>query len=56
LDLSDAGGRELTVKWYDPRAGGELLDGSVKSVRGGGKVSLGMPRADVNEDWVILVR
>lgn len=55
LDLSGTSGM-FSVRWYDPRRGGELLAGSVKEVSGGGKVDLGRPPADENEDWVILVR
>ncbi len=55
LDLSNTSG-VFSVKWYNPRQGGELQDGSVKEVSGGGKVDLGRPPADENEDWVILVR
>jgi hypothetical protein len=56
LNLDDASGKEFEVQWYNPRAGGEMLDGAVKTIRGGGKVSLGDPPAEANEDWVILVR
>lgn len=55
LDLTDALGR-FQVKWFNPRNGGGLADGSVKSVTGGGKVSLGQPPADANEDWLAIVR
>ncbi len=54
LDLeSNTGGFE--VKWYDPRNGGALVNGSVTSVSGGGKKSLGTPPNNANLDWVILV-
>ena len=55
LDLAGVEG-VLTVKWFNPRAGGPLADGSVKSVHGGGKVSLGLPPADFNDDWLAVVR
>ena len=55
LDLSGATGA-FTVKWFNPRAGGALLDGSVKSVTGGGTVALGAPPADPSEDWAVVVR
>lgn len=45
LDLSGAS-RKFTVKWFNPRAGGALLDGAVKSVTGGSSVSLGNPPTD----------
>ena len=55
LDLSAARGT-LAVGWYDPRHGGNLKAGSVRTVEGGGKRDLGAPPADPGEDWVILVR
>lgn len=55
LDLSKASGT-FSVRWYDPRRGGDLQEGSVKEVSAGKKVGLGHPPAEENEDWVILVR
>ena len=55
LDLSAATG-SFTVKWFNPRAGGALQDGSVKSVSGGGKAALGAPPADAQEDWLVVIR
>jgi N-acetylneuraminic acid mutarotase len=54
LDLSDDSGR-YTVKWYNPREGGELLDGSIKSVTAGEHVGLGIAPSDEDKDWVILL-
>jgi len=55
LDLSGASG-DFEVKWFDPRNGGELQDGSVQTVKGGGAPSLGEAPADKSSDWTILVR
>jgi len=55
LDLSGAAGN-FKVQWFNPRIGAALSDGSVKKVAGGGKVSLGNPPADPEEDWLIVVR
>ncbi len=55
LDLSAAKG-SFSVKWLNPRTGGALREGSVKSVAGGGKVVLGNPPAEANEDWLAVVR
>ncbi len=55
LDLSGVSGG-FTVEWFNPRRGGALHDGSVKSVSGGGKVALGTPPADAGEDWLAIVR
>ncbi len=55
LDMTAADG-QYDVKWFNPRQGGELLAGSVRSVSGGQRVSLGAPPADVKEDWLVVVR
>jgi hypothetical protein len=55
LDLTGVNGN-FTVKWYNPRTGGKLADGSVKSVAGGGSVSVGQPPSDADQDWLVLVR
>ena len=55
LDLSAAQGT-FEVKWYDPRHGGELQDGSVKTVAGGGRRGLGEAPREPGMDWAILVR
>ena len=43
------------VRWYNPRAGGPLLTGSVSQIVGPGPVSTGMNPAGDNRDWVVLV-
>lgn len=55
LDLSGFTG-EFQIKWYDPRHGGELMDGSIRSVQGGGRKELGEAPKDKSMDWAILVR
>ncbi len=55
LDLKNHDGR-FSVLWYDTRNGGELQEGEVKTIQGGGKKSLGRPPKDKNKDWVVLVR
>ncbi|WP_063709094.1 DUF5060 domain-containing protein [Rhodopirellula sallentina] len=54
LDLTgvDSG---FDVAWFDPRNGGELQLGSVKSVTGGGQVSLGNAPGNQSEDWLVIV-
>jgi hypothetical protein len=54
LNLSGAAG-PFVVKWFDPRNGGDLQDGSVTAVSGGGSVSLGNPPSDATLDWAVLV-
>ena len=44
------------VRWYNPRSGGELLQGSVSEVRAPSTgVSLGLPLGDIDQDWVAFV-
>jgi hypothetical protein len=55
LDLSNASG-QYDVRWFNPRSGGALSSGSVRSVSGGGSVSIGNAAADPGEDWLVVVR
>lgn len=55
LDLSEASGT-FGVRWFDPRNGGDLQEGSIDTVEGGGRRSLGEAPSDGQEDWVVLVR
>jgi hypothetical protein len=47
-----------SVQWYNPRTGGKLARGSVRTVKGPGKVSIGKtPGANnAKEDWVALLK
>ncbi len=55
LDPSQASGN-FEIKWYDPRHGGELQEGSVRTVSGGSRRSLGQAPKDPQADWAVLVR
>lgn len=55
LDLSGASG-EFSVSWFDPRNGGALKPGSIRTVKGGGTASLGTPPAAPDEDWLAVIR
>jgi hypothetical protein len=55
LDLSRATGA-FNVSWFDPRNGGALKAGSVRTVNGGANVPLGTPPDNPNEDWLAMVR
>ncbi len=54
LDLTGQSG-DIRVRWFDPRNGGELQEGSVTRISGGSSVSLGTPPSEKSEDWVVLV-
>lgn len=45
-----------TIKWYNPRSGGNLLNGSVTTVTGGNNKSIGNPPNNNSNDWVALIR
>jgi hypothetical protein len=47
---------EFAVYWFNARQGGALAAGTVKSVAGGAKVSVGQPPADPGADWLAVVR
>jgi len=55
LDLGDDS-RSFIVQWFNPRAGGALRGGSVRSVKGPGSVGIGQPPKDADKDWVALVQ
>ena len=55
LDLSEASG-SFRVKWFNPRSGGAMQNGSVSQVAGGKPVSVGMAPANTDEDWLVLLR
>lgn len=45
-----------SVQWYNPRAGGKLLRGSVRQITGPGAQSIGQPPEESDKDWAVLVR
>jgi Putative collagen-binding domain of a collagenase len=58
VDLSAVGsGNGYSVKWFNPRRGGDLVDGSVTAVvTSTGPVSLGLPPSENSDDWAVLLR
>ena len=55
LDLTKEEG-SYSIQWFNPREGGKLKKGSVKTVDGGGIVDLGTPPANPEEDWVVIIK
>jgi hypothetical protein len=55
LDLKDYPGT-YQIQWYNPRAGGDLQEGSGGEVKGGGKALIGEPPADPDKDWAVIVK
>ncbi|MCM8536406.1 MAG: malectin domain-containing carbohydrate-binding protein [Lentisphaeraceae bacterium] len=54
LNLNGLSG-SYNVKWYDPRNGGQLQNGSVASINGGGNRSIGTAPNNTGKDWVIYI-
>jgi len=55
LDLSTVTG-SFSVDWYNPRTGGALQKGVIQQLEGGDIVNLGIPPADSDKDWVVLLQ
>lgn len=50
------GDKNFSIKWFNPREGGEMLDGTVKTVSGNGFQNLGNPPENDEKDWVVLIQ
>jgi hypothetical protein len=46
----------MQVRWFDPRKGGELQEGSILNIQGNGNHLLGSPPADPESDWVVVIK
>lgn len=55
INLKDAVG-EFSVKWYNPRKGGDLLNDKVQFVSGGNLLKLVKTGSEKNMDWVVLLK
>lgn len=44
-----------TIKWYNPRTGGSLQNGSITTVNGGTAIGIGNPPNGLTLDWVAYV-
>jgi Putative collagen-binding domain of a collagenase len=51
-----SGGLPFNIRWFDPRNGGALQNGSSTSVNGGGFVSIGNPPNNLLSDWAALIQ
>jgi len=52
IDLSDGEGN-YTVRWYNPRSGGDLFEAG--EIQGGTSISLGSGPEEPEKDWAILI-
>lgn len=55
IDLGKSG-KTYAVKWFDPKNGGLLQDGSIKKVIANGIVELGVAPENPTADWVVLIK
>jgi len=55
LDLGNSG-KTFSIKWFDPRNGGSLQEGSNTSVIATGNAELGAPPSSPEKDWIILIQ
>ncbi len=49
-------GEDFIIKWYDPRSGGNLQNGTVKKISSEGKVHIGNAPESPLQDWVVFIR
>ena len=47
---------KYTVNWFNPRVGGDLVSGTVRSISGSGMASTGNPPGEDGKDWICLIR
>ncbi|MFK7932538.1 MAG: DUF5060 domain-containing protein [Saprospiraceae bacterium] len=55
IDLGDSG-KTFSIRWYDPKNGGDLQTGTIDSVKASGIVEVGFPPANPEKDWVVLIK
>jgi uncharacterized protein DUF5060/collagenase-like protein with putative collagen-binding domain len=53
LNIGDG---SYTIQWYNPRTGGDLQAGSIKTVSGPGSQSIGSAPTEPSADWAVLLR
>jgi hypothetical protein len=47
---------DFTVKWFDPRNGGDLQEGKLKKTKGGVTLELSGSPSEPEKDWVVLLQ
>lgn len=50
------GEKSFSVKWFNPREGGEMQDGNVTVLEGNGIKNVGNPPSEPEKDWVVVVQ
>lgn len=54
--LKMEGNKSFSVKWFNPRSGGELQNGSITNVQGPGVKNIGNPPTEDGKDWVVVIQ
>jgi hypothetical protein len=54
LDLGETPD-SFEIRWFNPRQGGRLLNGTVALITGPGRTDIGQPPTDTDKDWLALV-
>ena len=44
------------LSWFDPKDGGEMQMGAIKTIEGSDRVEVGLPPISNGEDWVLLIK
>lgn len=55
LDLRGTEG-DFVIEWYDPRQGGDRIQGTVLKVKGGQMAAIGQASRDMERDWAVVLR
>ena len=50
------GDKSYSVKWFNPRDGGEMQPGSIDSISGAGNNLIGNPPSDDERDWIVVIQ
>jgi hypothetical protein len=50
------GEKTFSVKWFNPRVGGKMMEGTIELLQGKGFQSLGNSPSDIEKDWVVVIQ
>lgn len=55
IDLGNSG-KNYSIKWYNPRDGGELVEGTQNTFKAEGIVTIGSAPSETEKDWVVIIQ
>ncbi|MGC8886824.1 MAG: putative collagen-binding domain-containing protein [Verrucomicrobiia bacterium] len=47
---------DFEVSWFNPRSGGNPVQGNVKNIKGGSKSPIGEPPYETSLDWLAVIK